>query len=53
MFEDDETGTKWTLLGRGVEGPLAGEKLEPVIADTPLWFAWASFNDGSPVYEGA
>ena len=52
-FEDDETGTKWDLLGNGVDGPLAGEKLERVIADTPLWFAWAAFNDGSPVYEGA
>ncbi len=52
-FEDDETGTTWDLLGNGVDGPLAGEKLEPVIADTPLWFAWAAFNQGSPVYEGA
>ena len=53
LFKDNETGTTWTLLGKGVDGPLAGEKLEPVIADTPLWFAWAAFNDGSPVYEGA
>jgi len=52
-FEDNETGTTWDLLGNGVDGPLAGETLEPVIADTPLWFAWAAFNDGSPVYEGA
>ena len=53
LFEDNETGTTWTLLGKGVDGPLAGERLEPVIADTPLWFAWAAFNDESPVYEGA
>ena len=52
-FEDDETGTTWDLLGNGVDGPLAGENLEPVIGDTPLWFAWAAFNEGSPVYEGA
>jgi hypothetical protein len=52
-FEDNETGTTWDLLGNAVAGPLAGEKLEPVISDTPLWFAWAAFNAGSPVYEGA
>ena len=51
-FKDNETGTTWDLLGNGVDGPLAGETLEPVIADTPLWFAWAAFNEGSPVYEG-
>lgn len=52
-FEDSETGTTWDLLGNAVAGPLAGERLEPVISDTPLWFAWAAFNAGSPVYEGA
>ncbi len=52
-FEDDETGTTWDLLGNGVDGPLSGEKLAAVIGDTPLWFAWAAFNQGSPVYEGA
>ena len=52
-FEDDETGTTWDLLGNGVDGPLSGERLERVIADTPLWFAWAAFNEGSAVYEGA
>lgn len=52
-FEDNETGTTWDLLGNGLDGPLAGERLEPVIGDTPLWFAWAAFNEGSAVYEGA
>ncbi|HEY5640217.1 MAG TPA: DUF3179 domain-containing protein [Dehalococcoidia bacterium] len=51
-FEDTETGTTWDLLGNGVDGPLAGERLEPVIGGTHLWFAWAAFNQGSPVYEG-
>lgn len=52
-FEDDETGTTWDLLGNGLEGPLAGERLGRVIGGTHLWFAWAAFNEGSPVYAGA
>ena len=39
--------------GKGGGGPRGGEQPEPVLADTPLWLAWAAFNDGSPVYEGA
>lgn len=50
MFVDVGTGTKWNILGRAVEGPLAGSRLEPVIHRNEFWFAWAAFNEGSPVY---
>lgn len=52
LFVDQETGTTWDLLGVAVEGPLAGEKLTPMIGTNELWFAWAAFNQGAPVYEG-
>ena len=52
MFRDRETGSTWDLLGNAKDGPLAGKKLTPAIHTNHLWFAWAAFNSGSPVYEG-
>lgn len=41
---DEETESTWNLVGRAVDGPLAGAHLEPVPeAYTAFWFAWASF----------
>ncbi|MEM8925376.1 MAG: DUF3179 domain-containing protein [Actinomycetota bacterium] len=42
-FVDDETSTTWTLLGRGVDGPLAGTSLTPLTHRNEFWFAWAAF----------
>jgi hypothetical protein len=39
-FVDQETGSTWTLSGRAVAGPLAGERLEPVPHLDTFWFAW-------------
>jgi hypothetical protein len=50
-FVDTETGTTWTLLGKGIEGPLAGTQLETALHQNEFWFAWAAFNEGSPVHE--
>ncbi|MFQ5473355.1 MAG: DUF3179 domain-containing protein [Dehalococcoidia bacterium] len=52
VFEDQETGTKWNLLGSAIEGPLAGEELVPLVQTNEFWFAWAAFNDGSSVFAG-
>jgi hypothetical protein len=41
---DDETGSKWSILGEAIEGPLAGTKLDPVVHGNHFWFAWAGFN---------
>lgn len=49
-FIDAETGTTWSLLGAGLDGPLAGTELEPAIHQNEFWFAWAAFNRGAPVY---
>lgn len=51
-FVDEETGTVWNILGRGVEGPLAGEQLEELLHFDHFWFAWAAFFPGTTVYEG-
>ena len=52
-FVDRETGSTWDLFGSAVEGPLAGEKLVPVVNTNHLWFAWAAFNADAPVYAGS
>lgn len=52
-FVDRETGSTWDLFGHAVEGPLAGEKLAPVVNTNELWFAWAAFNADSAVYTGS
>jgi hypothetical protein len=42
-FVDDETGTTWSLLGEGIDGPLAGEQLERIVSAEHFWFAWSIF----------
>ncbi len=49
-FEDEETGTAWNLLGEAIEGPLAGEQLQPLLAFDHFWFAWAAFNPDTELY---
>ena len=42
-FVDDETGSTWNVLGRAVEGPLAGEQLEAVPLVDTFWFSWSTY----------
>lgn len=52
LFRDQETGTTWDLLGHAVEGPLAGERLTPLVQTNEFWFAWASFHPDAAVWSG-
>jgi hypothetical protein len=38
-----ETGSHWTVLGRAVSGPAAGDHLQPVPYLDTFWFAWAAY----------
>jgi hypothetical protein len=49
-FVDQETGSAWTLSGRAVAGPLAGELLEPVPHLDTFWFAWWGHHPESRVH---
>lgn len=42
-FVDQETGTTWDILGKGLFGPLAGSQLLPLPHHDTFWFAWAAF----------
>jgi hypothetical protein len=41
-FKDKETGTRWTLAGRGIDGPLRGRELRWVSSIHCRWFAWSA-----------
>jgi hypothetical protein len=43
-FEDEETGTRWDVLGRAVAGPLKGSQLTAFQHLDTFWFAWVTFN---------
>ena len=52
IIVDEETGSKWTILGRAVEGPLEGSQLQPFVHANHFWFAWAAFNPETEVRTG-
>ncbi|MCA9060815.1 MAG: DUF3179 domain-containing protein [Planctomycetaceae bacterium] len=41
-IKDRETGTRWSLAGRGIDGPLRGRELKWVPSIQCRWFAWSS-----------
>ena len=51
-FVDDQTGSIWNIFGQAVEGPLSGQKLNPVIHTNIFWFAIAAFRPDAMIYQG-
>jgi uncharacterized protein DUF3179 len=49
-FKDKETGTRWTLAGRGIDGPLKGRELKWVNSVQCRWYAWAAEFPKTDVY---
>jgi hypothetical protein len=47
---DNETGSKWSAYGDCVEGKLKGQKLDRIVPQPGLWFAWAEFHPDTQVY---
>jgi hypothetical protein len=47
---DTNTGSRWNIFGRAVEGPLEGTRLEPLVHGNHFWFAWAAFKPDTIVY---
>ena len=44
VIVDEETGSRWNILGEAVDGPLRGSRLKAVVHGNHFWFAWAEFN---------
>ncbi len=41
-FKDEATGTRWTVAGRGIDGPLKSKELTWVPGILCRWYAWAA-----------
>jgi hypothetical protein len=41
-FKDRETETRWSLAGRGIDGPLRGRELRWIDSVQCRWYAWAA-----------
>lgn len=50
LLRDRETGSAWDLTGLAVRGVLAGTRIEPVATYSAMWFAWATFHQGTQIY---
>jgi hypothetical protein len=48
---DDQTGSTWNVLGQAIDGPLGGQRLEPIVHGSHFWFAWAAFKPDTIVYQ--
>jgi len=48
---DEETGSIWSILGRGIDGELTGRRLEQIVAVEHFWFSWAAHNPNTRVYQ--
>jgi len=48
---DDQTESTWTVTGKAVDGPLAGEQLTPVGHLNTFWFAWATYHPDTSIYD--
>jgi hypothetical protein len=49
---DAETGTRWDVLGRAMDGALAGSQLDAVLHLDTFWFAWAAFRPDARLITG-
>ena len=50
---DAETGSTWNILGQAIDGPLAGEQLEPIVHADHFWFSWAAFKPDTVIYSAS
>ena len=42
-IRDEETGSRWSVSGRAIDGPLAGAQLESPVSINHFWFSWNAF----------
>jgi hypothetical protein len=46
----DQEGTRWNVLGEGIDGPRRGERLPQVDSYNAYWFAWGAIFPELPIY---
>jgi hypothetical protein len=47
---DRETGSRWSVVGQAIGGPLEGARLEPVPHIDAFWFAWWAYHTDTGVF---
>jgi len=52
-FIDSETGSRWDITGRAVEGALKGWTLEWLDGTQVKWFAWAAEHPDTSIYRAS
>jgi len=52
-FVDQETGSRWNILGKATAGPLQGKALERVPHVDTFWFVWSAFRPETAIYGAA
>jgi len=50
-FKDKETGSRWTLAGRAVDGPLRGRELTWMPSVKCRWYAWVAEYPNTSIHE--
>jgi hypothetical protein len=50
-FKDKNTGTRWSLAGRGIDGLLRGEELTWVDSIQCRWFAWVAEHPDTLIHQ--
>jgi hypothetical protein len=48
---DKQTGSKWSLEGVAISGPLQGKQLDRVSFNPGFWFEWVAFHPTTEVYQ--
>jgi hypothetical protein len=48
---DEQTGSRWNILGQATSGPLAGKFLTPIVHGDHFWFSWAAFKPDTIIYK--
>ncbi|MEX2402180.1 MAG: DUF3179 domain-containing protein [Rhodothermales bacterium] len=49
-FVDRETGSRWTITGEALDGPLRGQRLTPLDHGDYFSFAWFAFRPDTEIY---
>lgn len=50
MYQDAETGSRWTVEGKALSGPLAGISLKSLPGVTLQWYAWQAYLPATRFY---
>jgi hypothetical protein len=51
-FFDDNTGSRWTITGEAVVGPLKGSHLAAIPHLDTFWFAWSTYQPETSLIDG-